>query len=1324
MSSPHRNAAPMNSQSSQNRPSSVVPTSEVFGFPIAVNQYKVLSEEQAALSSGQVQGYTSLVNPRTTRLHQLRATQEAAARGDSTTEDILNMFTPVENDAQKLLYSGQAVDSVTSELPSYSLHSLSVRNFELESGNFVDANNAMYIKNLKDVECTVGHCNKRISTAGSEWSAGRPGHTPTRRDVACVSQLEDSRAGQEWSAGRPGLRPFGARLPACTPSAPACIGPYGTAAQPIPHHTGPNTRTVSLPSKLPRQEGQDNINQLYTTNVASTSQTHAAEDRASPAMVALQPRRPPYYSGGLDEDVYTWTSIVDRWLGTVKGEPSRQLTFVVSLLRGAAYDWYHHYEMRTGCPGDWTTLRLAMLERFGTSIRVEKARAGLYQLKQDKMTVLEYTSAFEHFLAQIGDYDESYYLIHYIFGLRPEIMRLVYVQEPASLLAAKTLAEKLELTHQATAMKQRNSKKEKKTPKYAQHSGTQEMRSSRRIQSVRTTQKACQYRSRQMKNTQSHHQHKIGCISARKGAVEASCPERHGPAVVWRSFVKDLPQGDRTRRVRRQGSVVIVDLVALARVKEQRSADPTVAGMSMHPPSGRAHAPRVYLRNRLLRRDRERRTRASVRERQMVAQLLETLVSPSSGGTESCIRATTGILQGWQSIGLTKAITDKEAEKGRTAPEEPQTQLSVISTEYQPPVPRAEEDGILMIVPARIFGREIRALIDSGATRNFISPAGVTQCGLTVESHNTFLELGDGKKVLSRGRAVDVPVVTSGFEMKTDLTVCSLLHGVDLVLGMTWLKVADPLIRWSTGQLFIPDSPQSFQRIMGHWLDKQVKIGTVRVLSTNEDLESLKQPSNAASIEVLKNPGFWAIAQETQNSWRSSRAQGGAVAVQKFFELTHPGFGVLKVQKLNNNAALPKRSTAGAGGYDLCASQDCVIPAGGKGLVPTGLSISFPAGLYARIAPRSGLALKKFINVGAGVVDADYRGEVGVVLFNHGDQDFQVKMGDRIAQLILERIDTPPVEEVSGLGETIRGTGGFGSTGIESGNDTGNEANVQCKHERTGEECKEKEKNEKAVKENETLKGLGRFSGHRNRTEKKQKKTTEGSSRLSRERQLISVKQLKKLVKKKTPVFLAVVWGQEYRKVNAAVKTESIGLTEGRKRDLMRKTGPKKKFLSVEEREQQILEKVSPDVRGKLKEFVDEFKDVFPDTLPKGRPPKRDIVHEIRTEEGVKPPSRPPYRLGPAEQDEMEEQVKDLLAQGFIRPSASPYGAPILFVPKKDGRWRMCIDYRALNKQTIKDQFPLPRIDSLLERLGQATVFTKLDLTSGYHQIAMEETSV
>ena len=181
---------------------------------------------------------------------------------------------------------------------------------------------------------------------------------------------------------------------------------------------------------------------------------------------------------------------------------------------------------------------------------------------------------------------------------------------------------------------------------------------------------------------------------------------------------------------------------------------------------------------------------------------------------------------------------------------------------------------------------------------------------------------------------------------------------------------------------------------------------------------------------------------------------------------------------------------------------------------------------------------------------------------------------------------------------------------------------------------------------------------------------------------------------------MAVVGEEEDRKVKVAMKSEFIGITEGKMRDLMKKSGPKKRFLNVEEREAEILVRLDPGARGILKELVYEFKDVFPGTLPKGHPPKRHIVREIRTEEGAKPPSRQPYRLGAVEQDEMEEQVKDLLAQGFIRPRASSYGASILFVPKMDGRWCMCIDYRALNKRTVKDQFSLPRIDSLLERMG------------------------
>ena len=122
--------------------------------------------------------------------------------------------------------------------------------------------------------------------------------------------------------------------------------------------------------------------------------------------------------------------------------------------------------------------------------------------------------------------------------------------------------------------------------------------------------------------------------------------------------------------MRRQGSIVTVDLEALTREKERKTfANATVVGMSMHPPSGRPRAIRVYLRNRLLRRDRERKTRDRVRERQFVTGLLETLVSPMRGGTKSCTGVTTNRLQDWQSIGLKRAITGEE--RGVGAPQEP-----------------------------------------------------------------------------------------------------------------------------------------------------------------------------------------------------------------------------------------------------------------------------------------------------------------------------------------------------------------------------------------------------------------------------------------------------------------------------------------------------------------------------------------------------------------------------------------------------------------------------------------------------------------------------
>ena len=142
----------------------------------------------------------------------------------------------------------------------------------------------------------------------------------------------------------------------------------------------------------------------------------------------------------------------------------------------------------------------------------------------------------------------------------------------------------------------------------------------------------------------------------------------------------------------------------------------------------------------------------------------------------------------------------------------------------------------------------------------------------------------------------------------------------------------------------------------------------------------------------------------------------------------------------------------------------------------------------------------------------------------------------------------------------------------------------------------------------------------------------------------------------------------------------------------MKLKGPKKDFKSLKEREPELIQGVDLSHCLQLQTLVKEFRDVFPETLPIGHPPKRNVEHTINVEVGSKPSNRHIYRLGPTEQDELESQIKDLLAQGLIRPSLSPYGVPILFVPKKGGRWRMCNDYRELNEQTIKVCFPLPRI--------------------------------
>lgn len=141
---------------------------------------------------------------------------------------------------------------------------------------------------------------------------------------------------------------------------------------------------------------------------------------------------------------------------------------------------------------------------------------------------------------------------------------------------------------------------------------------------------------------------------------------------------------------------------------------------------------------------------------------------------------------------------------------------------------------------------------------------------------------------------------------------------------------------------------------------------------------------------------------------------------------------MFKIKFISEFAIMPKRATEGSAGYDICSAcvEPVIIAPGKMEVISTGFTVSIPKNRYAKIAPRSGLAFKYQIDVMAGVIDSDYRGEINVLLINHGKKDFVIKLGDRIAQMIFEAIETPDLVQVDIIDDSIRGQGGFGSTGI------------------------------------------------------------------------------------------------------------------------------------------------------------------------------------------------------------------------------------------------------------------------------------------------------
>jgi hypothetical protein len=204
--------------------------------------------------------------------------------------------------------------------------------------------------------------------------------------------------------------------------------------------------------------------------------------------------------------------------------------------------------------------------------------------------------------------------------------------------------------------------------------------------------------------------------------------------------------------------------------------------------------------------------------------------------------------------------------------------------------------------------------------------------------------------------------------------------------------------------------------------------------------------------------------------------------------------------------------------------------------------------------------------------------------------------------------------------------------------------------------------------------------------------------------------------------------------INCARKTLDVHLPDGSKIEIKGdKPGRTNSLISMmnakkclrKGHESFLLYVISEKEEKKIRDVpvVAEFEDVFPDDLP-GLPPPKQVKFRIDLQPGTTPIAKAPYRLAPSEMQDLMKQIQELLEKRLIRLSSSQCGAPVLFVKKKDGSMRMCIDYRELNKVTIKNRYLFPRIDDLFDQLEGSSYFSKIDLRSGYHQVRVREEDV
>ena len=327
---------------------------------------------------------------------------------------------------------------------------------------------------------------------------------------------------------------------------------------------------------------------------------------------------------------------------------------------------------------------------------------------------------------------------------------------------------------------------------------------------------------------------------------------------------------------RKVGNVLVCDLEALKQRMEgkagQRSQKGSVSGYCS---CGAAYPPRVkHGGDRKARRQRQRVNRGCSRDDRVVSGALVRALNPLQGGSVPRNTGTPSKLQ------LLQRFTVAGSQKGSSIRSEKDQAIYVGISHPTDRLPKSDEeksvktqkkernveDGLLLVVSASIYGKQVRALIDSGATRCFVTPACVTAVGLKGTPRDVFLELGNGEKYLPRGYVPEVPVVTAGLTVRIGLTVTNLLHEVDLILGINWLQLVNPVVDSSGARLYVPNAVHT-ALLQGNWLEDHVHASTVIVLSSEMELQQMKSAAVQKKISILKCPKFWRI--KTSNTMNS-----------------------------------------------------------------------------------------------------------------------------------------------------------------------------------------------------------------------------------------------------------------------------------------------------------------------------------------------------------------------------------------------------------------------------------------------------------------------